>query len=301
MLLRGCSSNSATLTECYLYLTKKSSVCILNKKVFSVFFVFFKANHTSAARKTNEDQRVRDLEISIWHFIILDPGPSSCMWHCSLPDGSMDEMRKEDIEDKKERRDTRWAEREGGKENIAIYVASSAPLIKRQEQGGKREKHLPKTHSPACTSAKTNLSSVIGLTNKLTDDDGRWCQSKSALACFSWCHCGFEAHLAVPGLLVKTLAVADLWPAADQKGVLRLVKLTAGQDSFLTNYTYFMSLLCILISFQHGKYKKRYHWKKLILFLSCCIRSIYSNMWQVETCKLKVWKRLTSRGISLYN
>lgn len=77
------------------------------KSVSSCCFFFFKANHTSAVRKTNEDQRVRDLEISIWHFIILDPEPSSCMWHCSLPDGSMDEIRKEDIEDKKERRDTR--------------------------------------------------------------------------------------------------------------------------------------------------------------------------------------------------
>lgn len=105
----------------------------------------------------------------IWPFVILYLEPLSCMWHCSLPDGPIDKMRKEDVE--KEMTSDEQKERE--KISRAIYPASSAPLIRRQEQGGKRGKHLPKTRSPAYTSVKTNLSSIIGLTNKLTGDDSR--------------------------------------------------------------------------------------------------------------------------------
>lgn len=58
--------------------------------------------------------------------------------------------------------------KEREKKTDLFILQTPAPLIKRQEQGGKRGKHLPKTRSPESTSVKTNLSSVIGLTNKLT-------------------------------------------------------------------------------------------------------------------------------------
>lgn len=155
----------------------------------------------------NEDQRVRDLECPSGTYFIYFTSRAIVLYVALLITrwfGRQNEKGRI----KRERNDIR---ERGRGENRAIYPASSAPLIKRQEQGEKRGKHLPKTRSPAYTSVKTNLSSIIGLTNKLTGDDSRWCHSKSVRVCFSWCRCGFEAHLAALSLLVKSLKVTDLW------------------------------------------------------------------------------------------
>lgn len=53
------------------------------------------------------------------------------------------------------------------KETDLFILQIPAPLIKRQEQGGKRGKHPPTTRFPEYTSVKTNLSGVIGLTSRL--------------------------------------------------------------------------------------------------------------------------------------
>lgn len=150
-----------------------------------------------------ETERLMKINMSqIWnaHLAQLFYIESHCLVlrYCSLPDGSVYKMRREDTKNKKR---MKWHQISTKTEKKLSYL-SCIHLIKRQEQGGKRGKHLPKTRSLAYTSVKTNLSSIIGLTNKLTGDYSRWCHSKSGWTCFCWCHSSFEAHLTAPSLLV---------------------------------------------------------------------------------------------------
>lgn len=88
----------------------------------------------------------------IWHFVILYLEPLSCMWHCSLPDGSVDKMRKEDVENKKKKEITSDKQKEKKRRKVELFtLPPQLPSLRDKSREGKEEnifqRHVP-LHTP---------------------------------------------------------------------------------------------------------------------------------------------------------